>query len=311
MRSRSGSAATRSASWRSWRRARVADGADTLITAGGVQSNHARATAAAAAKLGMRAVLVANGERAGAADRQRAARRSARRRGRLRRRRARSATPTMLDDRRAPAQRGPPAVRDSDRRVDAARRARLRARDGRARRSDAGARRHRPLDFVWRHAGRPRRRLPAARSAARASSASAPTIRPRRCRRRSRAIVSGIADLLDLDPDALARGTRDRGRRSLRRRRLRHPDRRVARGHRARRAHRGDLPRSDLHRQGDGRPDRVRPSAEIQGKPDGAVLAHRRAGRACSREAHRARVPSFHRFRTCVARASGVRTTAP
>ena len=40
-----------------------ADGADTLITAGGVQSNHARATAAAAAKLGMRAVLVANGAR--------------------------------------------------------------------------------------------------------------------------------------------------------------------------------------------------------------------------------------------------------
>ncbi len=40
----------------------MADGADTLITAGGVQSNHARATAAAAAKLGLRAVLVANGE---------------------------------------------------------------------------------------------------------------------------------------------------------------------------------------------------------------------------------------------------------
>jgi len=39
-----------------------AEGADTLITAGGVQSNHARATAAAAAKLGVRAVLVANGE---------------------------------------------------------------------------------------------------------------------------------------------------------------------------------------------------------------------------------------------------------
>ncbi len=38
-----------------------ADGADTLVTAGGVQSNHARATAATAAKLGMRAVLVANG----------------------------------------------------------------------------------------------------------------------------------------------------------------------------------------------------------------------------------------------------------
>ena len=41
-----------------------AENADTLITAGGVQSNHARATAAAAAKLGMRAILVANGKRA-------------------------------------------------------------------------------------------------------------------------------------------------------------------------------------------------------------------------------------------------------
>jgi D-cysteine desulfhydrase len=39
-----------------------ADGADTLITAGGVQSNHARVTAATAAKLGMRAVLVASGD---------------------------------------------------------------------------------------------------------------------------------------------------------------------------------------------------------------------------------------------------------
>lgn len=38
-----------------------ADGADTLITAGGIQSNHARATASVAAKLGMRAVLVVNG----------------------------------------------------------------------------------------------------------------------------------------------------------------------------------------------------------------------------------------------------------
>lgn len=38
-------------------------GADTLITSGGVQSNHARVTAAAAARLGMRCVLVANGTR--------------------------------------------------------------------------------------------------------------------------------------------------------------------------------------------------------------------------------------------------------
>jgi 1-aminocyclopropane-1-carboxylate deaminase/D-cysteine desulfhydrase-like pyridoxal-dependent ACC family enzyme len=38
-----------------------ARGADTLITCGGVQSNHARVTAAAAAKLGLGCVLVVNG----------------------------------------------------------------------------------------------------------------------------------------------------------------------------------------------------------------------------------------------------------
>lgn len=40
-----------------------AEGADTLLTVGGVQSNHARATAAVAAYLGMNCVLIANGER--------------------------------------------------------------------------------------------------------------------------------------------------------------------------------------------------------------------------------------------------------
>jgi 1-aminocyclopropane-1-carboxylate deaminase/D-cysteine desulfhydrase-like pyridoxal-dependent ACC family enzyme len=40
-----------------------ARGADTLITCGGVQSNHARVTAAAAAKLGLGCVLVVNGAR--------------------------------------------------------------------------------------------------------------------------------------------------------------------------------------------------------------------------------------------------------
>src|ERR1700754_514337 len=35
--------------------------ADTLVTLGGLQSNHARATAAAAAKCGMRCVLIING----------------------------------------------------------------------------------------------------------------------------------------------------------------------------------------------------------------------------------------------------------
>jgi 1-aminocyclopropane-1-carboxylate deaminase/D-cysteine desulfhydrase-like pyridoxal-dependent ACC family enzyme len=41
--------------------------ADTLITCGGVQSNHARVTAATAAKLGMKSILVANGRPPGRA----------------------------------------------------------------------------------------------------------------------------------------------------------------------------------------------------------------------------------------------------
>jgi L-cysteate sulfo-lyase len=41
----------------------IADGVDTLITVGGIQSNHARATAATAAKLGLRCHLIANGEK--------------------------------------------------------------------------------------------------------------------------------------------------------------------------------------------------------------------------------------------------------
>lgn len=40
-----------------------AAGADTLITCGGVQSNHARATAAAAARLAVHCIIVANGEK--------------------------------------------------------------------------------------------------------------------------------------------------------------------------------------------------------------------------------------------------------
>jgi 1-aminocyclopropane-1-carboxylate deaminase/D-cysteine desulfhydrase-like pyridoxal-dependent ACC family enzyme len=40
----------------------LAAGADTLVTLGGLQSNHARATAAAAARLGLRCVLIINGE---------------------------------------------------------------------------------------------------------------------------------------------------------------------------------------------------------------------------------------------------------
>jgi 1-aminocyclopropane-1-carboxylate deaminase/D-cysteine desulfhydrase-like pyridoxal-dependent ACC family enzyme len=39
----------------------IAAGSDTLITTGGIQSNHARATASVAAKMGLGCVLVANG----------------------------------------------------------------------------------------------------------------------------------------------------------------------------------------------------------------------------------------------------------
>jgi 1-aminocyclopropane-1-carboxylate deaminase/D-cysteine desulfhydrase-like pyridoxal-dependent ACC family enzyme len=39
----------------------LAEGADTLVTVGGIQSNHARATAATAAKLGLHCVLILNG----------------------------------------------------------------------------------------------------------------------------------------------------------------------------------------------------------------------------------------------------------
>jgi 1-aminocyclopropane-1-carboxylate deaminase/D-cysteine desulfhydrase-like pyridoxal-dependent ACC family enzyme len=39
-----------------------ANGADTLITVGGVQSNHMRATASAAVRMGMQCVLIANGQ---------------------------------------------------------------------------------------------------------------------------------------------------------------------------------------------------------------------------------------------------------
>lgn len=40
----------------------LAEGADTLVTSGGVQSNHCRVTAALAARLGLRCTLVVNGE---------------------------------------------------------------------------------------------------------------------------------------------------------------------------------------------------------------------------------------------------------
>ena len=116
-----------------------------------------------------------------------------------------------------------------------------------------------------RRAARRRGSSPAAACSAcrRASSASARTIDgvaavagPRDHQRHRRSARSG-------SDHALTRH-RDRGRRPLRRRRLRHSHRRVARSDRARGEDRSDLPRSHLHRESDGRPHRVRPPAEVQ-----------------------------------------------
>ncbi len=48
--------------------AALAQGCDTVVTCGGIQSNHCRATAVAARKLGMRAYLILRGEPQGAPD---------------------------------------------------------------------------------------------------------------------------------------------------------------------------------------------------------------------------------------------------
>ena len=142
--------------------------------------------------------------------------------------------PMMQRDRRAPAR----AKGGGRSRFRSARRRRSARSASRSRWPSSSIRCRRPTSSSTRP--RPAARRPASSPAAgcsvcrRASSASAPTTRRRRCSRRSRAIVSGIADLLrHRSGDAVARH-RDRGRRSLRRRRLRHPDRRVARGDRAR-----------------------------------------------------------------------------
>ena len=162
-----------------------AAGADTLITCGGVQSNHARVTAAAGAALGMRVDARAERRAAGVADRQRAAR--------SRCSAPRSATsPTArrarADDgggRRRAARRRPAAVRRPARRLHADRRARLRARRRRARRRRRQARRHRPRVVVGRHAGGTDRRLRAVRPA---------RARPRRQRRRSGRVARATID---------------------------------------------------------------------------------------------------------------------
>ena len=201
------------------------EGADTLITAGGVQSNHARATAAAAAKMGLRAVIVASG-----VPQERAT--------------ANALLDALLgaevvyvgrrDERTAKMHEIAATLRAAGRtpfeipagRPTSARRARLRPGDRRAARSDARPRRHRPLHVVRRHAGGARRGLPSARLV---------DARGRHQRGRSRDVDSGadpgtssegMGPTIGFDvASAQAASHDDRGgnRRQIRRGRLRRP----------------------------------------------------------------------------------------
>ena len=213
-----------------WRRVRSPSGADTLITAGGIQSNHARATAASPHGMGTGRVLVANGEPPGRADGQRAARPPARRRGRLRRR-----------------ARGARADDGADGGADAARTeggrfviplgastplgaAGLRARD----RASCSSRCLRPtaivhVDVVGRHAGRPRRRLPAARISTRVVGISADDPSASICGRRCARIIERHRRMLERSiRRTCRRRTAIEVDDQIRRRRLWHTDRRVA-----------------------------------------------------------------------------------
>ena len=258
-----------------------ADGADTLITAGGVQSNHARATAAAAAKLGMRAILVANG----AAP-------------------ARPTANALLDGLlgaevvhvSARDQRAPKMTEIADR---------LRAEGRQPFVIPIGA--STPLGALGyvnavaelvdqiaapdviihsTSSGGTQAGLVAGcrllglktRVIGISADESAAVLQ-----RDVEEIVRGIAESAARCPGLSARPRAalqlrhcNRSGRSIRRRRLRHSDRCVARSDRAGRAHRGDLSRSDLHRESDGRVDRVRAREEIRRGPDRVVLAHRR-----------------------------------
>ena len=222
MRSRSGSAATRSASCSWSRRRRMAEGADTLITSGGVQSNHARATARWPRGSACGCVLVANG----APPARPTANAlldgcSAPRSGTSRR--ARSARPAMDGRGRRAARARAPAVRDSARRLDAARRRGVRAGGRRA----------------------ARRRSPR-RTSSSSSTSSGGTQAGLVAGCRLHGLATRVIGISADDPSAAidgrgpadprgprgaARlrgrtlcGRRHRGGRSLRRRRLRHPD---------------------------------------------------------------------------------------
>ncbi len=252
----------------------VADGADTLITAGGVQSNHARATAAAAAKLGLRAVLVANGEAP----------------ARL--------TGNALLDRLLGAEMVYVPSRDDRAPMIQEVAERLRAEGRRPFTIPIGA--STPLGalgFVLAMAelvdqiGAPDVIVHSTSSGGtqaglvagcrllnlqtRVLGISADD-RAASLQAQVRAIISGIADMLNLDPLDLSRGTAIEVDDRFVGRRLRHSHRRVTRGDGARREDRSDLPRPHLHRESDGRPRRLRSPAEVQREPERGVLAYRR-----------------------------------
>ena len=143
----------------------IAEGADTLITTGGVQSNHARATASVAARLGLGCVLVANGtapdrptanallDRLLGAEVRYVASREAR-------------APAMEEAASELRKAGTPAVRDSARRVHAT----TGPRPTRSPSANCWTQIHPPgsdraFDLVRRNPGRRDRRVPPARPA--------------------------------------------------------------------------------------------------------------------------------------------------
>ena len=262
IRSASRSAATRSASCRCSVRAPRWTGADTLITAGGLQSNHARVTAATAVKLGMRAVLVVNGKPPEHAT-------------------ANALLDSLLGaevmyvdsrDGRASAMRtaaerlagaGPEGLRDSHRRVHTTRIAcvlhavlelleQMRAPDVIVHATSSGGTQA-GLVAACRLLGLSTRVVGIAADGPTSADSGAGAREHRRHRRFARS----------LDPAVRAARDGDRDRRSLLRRGLRDSDGSVAGGDRIDGADRSDLSRPGLHRQSDVGSDRVRPAAEV------------------------------------------------
>ena len=232
----------------------LADGADTLITTGGIQSNHARATASVAARLGLGCVLVANGtppdkptanallDRLLGADVRYVGSREAR-------------APGDGGRRRGAQEQRPPAVRHSARRLHA-----LGAAAYAMAVTELLAQIPAPdLIVLSTSSGGTQAGLIAGCRAARfadaRSSGSAPTIRRRRsparsgaswaASRRSSACRAARSTDAPIEVDDRFVGER-----------LRRPDAAVDRSDRAVRAARGAVSRPDLHGEGDGRSHR-------------------------------------------------------